>query len=79
LIAIDLQARLTRSNRHVADLWLVPIKDVLQFALWVCAFAGRHVEWRGERMRLRRDGMLVRREHAPQHGSKRGIDFGAER
>jgi ceramide glucosyltransferase len=79
LIAIDLQARLTRSNRHVADLWLVPIKDVLQFALWVCAFAGRHVEWRGERMRLRRDGTLLRRDHAPQSRAKRGIDFRVER
>ena len=39
---------------------LVPVKDLLQVALWLLAFAGNRIEWRGERMRLRRDGTLVR-------------------
>lgn len=45
-----------------ACLWLAPLKDVLQAAIWGMAFLGNHVEWRGERMRLRRDGTLVRSE-----------------
>ena len=40
--------------------WLVPIKDLLQAAIWLLAFMGNRIEWRGERMRLRRDGTLVR-------------------
>ena len=40
--------------------WLVPVKDLLQAALWLLAFLGNRIEWRGARMRLRRDGTLVR-------------------
>jgi ceramide glucosyltransferase len=42
------------------DGWLAWLKDLLQAAIWVLAFTGSRVEWRGERMRLRRDGTLVR-------------------
>lgn len=39
--------------------WLAPVKDALQFALWVCAFAGGSIVWRGQRYRLQRDGRLA--------------------
>jgi len=38
--------------------WLIPLKDLLQAAMWLLAFAGNRVEWRGQRMRLRSDGTL---------------------
>src|SRR5207244_3557069 len=38
--------------------WLVPVKDLLQAALWLLAFLGNRIEWRGQRLRLRRDGTL---------------------
>ncbi len=57
--ALDLQWRLTRSPGHVPFLWLAPFKDLLQAAIWLCAFAGNRIEWRGRRFRLRRDGTLV--------------------
>jgi len=56
----DLQQRLTRSRKHFAFSWLVLIKDLLQVAIWMLAFAGNRIEWRGQRMRLRRDGTLVK-------------------
>jgi ceramide glucosyltransferase len=59
LVAHNLQKRLARTNRQVAPWWLVPVKDLLQAALWLGAFAGNKIEWRGERFRLRRDGTLV--------------------
>jgi ceramide glucosyltransferase len=40
--------------------WVPPLKDLLQTAIWLLAFLGNHVEWRGQRMRLRRDGTLVK-------------------
>jgi ceramide glucosyltransferase len=58
LTALDLQWRLTRSLEHVPFLWLAPIKDLLQTALWFCAFAGNSIEWRGEKFVLQRDGNL---------------------
>jgi ceramide glucosyltransferase len=38
--------------------WLIPVKDLLQAALWLLAFLGNRIEWRGQRMRLRHDGIL---------------------
>ncbi len=65
--ALDLQARLLRSTctEHgppvtISRWWLVPLKDLLQALIWLLAFVGSRIEWRGERMRLRRDGTLAR-------------------
>jgi ceramide glucosyltransferase len=57
--ALDLQRRLTGSWSHLAWCWLAPVKDLLQAVLWLLSFLGNTVEWRGQRLRLRRDGSLV--------------------
>jgi ceramide glucosyltransferase len=54
----DSQWRLTRSARHLPWFWLAPIKDLLQVALWLLAFAGDTVEWRGSRYRVTNQGEL---------------------
>ena len=36
--------------------WLVPVQDVLSFILWVAAFFGNTILWRGRKYRLLRDG-----------------------
>ena len=58
ILALDLQSRLTRQPSRPSTLWLVPIKDLLGGAIWLAAFLGSTVEWRGQRMRLSRDGTL---------------------
>jgi ceramide glucosyltransferase len=58
--ALDLQRRLNRSWTHARYFWMAPIKDLFQAAIWVAAFAGNRVEWRGERLKLRSDGTLVK-------------------
>jgi ceramide glucosyltransferase len=60
LFAWDLQWRLTRSNAHTWNLWFVPIKDLLQVAVWAVGFFGNRIEWQGEQYRLRRNGTIVR-------------------
>ena len=60
LAALDLQGRLTQNRRHWADWWLVLVKDLLQAVIWLLAFAGNRIEWRGERFRLHADGTLTR-------------------
>lgn len=60
IVACDLQSRLTRSSDGFAYFWLVPLKDLLQAAIWLCAFVGNRIEWRGQVYRLRRDGTLVK-------------------
>jgi ceramide glucosyltransferase len=60
LTALNLQHRLTGDPPCYVRGWLVPLKDLLQAAIWLLAFMGNRIEWRGQRMRLRRDGTLVR-------------------
>jgi ceramide glucosyltransferase len=57
-LAQNLQRRLTPEGLLVSPFWLVPVKDLLQVVLWFGAFLGRTVEWRGQRMKLHRDGTV---------------------
>jgi len=58
VVVIDLERRLTGSLPSLNRLWLAPLKDLLQLGVWLGAFLGNQIEWRGIRMRLRRDGTL---------------------
>jgi ceramide glucosyltransferase len=40
-------------------LWLAPLRDLLSFGVFVAAFLGDRVEWRGTRLRVRRDGAVI--------------------
>ncbi len=55
-MALNLQS--STPNR-TSPFWLVPVKDLLQAAIWFCAFTGNTVEWRGRKLKLRRDGTLI--------------------
>ena len=59
-LARNLQRRLVAGAGPVAPSWLVPVKDLMQAAVWAGAFLGNTVEWRGQKMRLRRDGTLAK-------------------
>jgi ceramide glucosyltransferase len=58
MTALNLEQKLTQGRILIALGWLVPVKDLLQTAIWLLAFLGNRVEWRGRQMRLRRDGTL---------------------
>ena len=55
----NLQRRFTPDRKLVSPFWLVPVKDLLQVALWFGAFTGNTVEWRGQRMKMSGDGTLL--------------------
>ncbi|MHC5609448.1 MAG: bacteriohopanetetrol glucosamine biosynthesis glycosyltransferase HpnI, partial [Nostoc sp.] len=38
--------------------WLVPGCDLLSFAIWCFGFIGNTIEWRGQKMKLTKDGKL---------------------
>lgn len=59
LITENLLHRCTQKSAGILPA-LAPIKDLLQFVIWVCAFAGNTIEWRGQRFQLRKDGTLVK-------------------
>lgn len=58
IAAQSLQTRLGKAPGQGWYWWLAPIKDLLQFALWVGAFLGNHIIWRGQRFRVQPDGRL---------------------
>ena len=58
--ALKMQEWLTRDLRHYAWFWLVPIKDLLNAAIWLLAFVGNKIEWRGEKFRVLPGGKLER-------------------
>jgi ceramide glucosyltransferase len=40
--------------------WLLPLQDLLAFAIWVAGFFGNHIIWRGHRYLLHPDGRFSR-------------------
>ena len=62
VLAQNLQRRFTPERNLVSPFWLVPVKDLLHAVIWLGAFTGNTVEWRGRRMKLRRDGTLIAEE-----------------
>ncbi len=64
--AFDLQRRIRQSRPRWQLAWLAPFKDLLQAAIWAMAFLGNKIEWRGQTLRLRRDGTVKRTDPAGQ-------------
>jgi ceramide glucosyltransferase len=42
-----------------ANLWLVPVRDMLSFAVFIASFLGNRVAWRDSTFRIAADGRLV--------------------
>jgi ceramide glucosyltransferase len=43
-------------------LWLVPLRDLLSFTIWCFGFIGNTIEWRGQQLKLTKDGKLLMQE-----------------
>ena len=56
-------AQADAANRVLAadrgGLWLIPARDLLSFVVFVVAHFGARVEWRGNRLRVQRDGAIA--------------------
>jgi ceramide glucosyltransferase len=39
--------------------WIIPLRDLFGFAVWLTASVGRTVEWRGKRLKLSSDGRIL--------------------
>jgi ceramide glucosyltransferase len=58
-LAQHLQRLFTPERKLISPAWLVPVKDLLNVAIWLAAFLGNTIEWRGRKITLRRDGTLA--------------------
>ena len=62
LLAGIATAGLVLHDPSAARLWfLIPFRDLVGFAIWVAGLGGSTVEWRGEKIRLTKDGRIVER------------------
>jgi len=56
--AVQQEWRLTGARGHFRYFWMVPVKDLLNVAVWVAAFTGNQIRWRGQRYRVLPGGRL---------------------
>lgn len=56
--AMQVGVGVLRDRQVLRDLWLLPIRDLVGFAVWIWSFASHTIEWRGERFLLK-NGKLV--------------------
>lgn len=40
------------------DFWLIPLRDLAGFAVWLAGLTGNAVDWRGQKLRLMRNGII---------------------
>ena len=59
--AMTVGAAVLGDHEVLPNLWLLPIRDAVAMGLWVAAFAGDTIVWRGERFALK-NGKLVKPE-----------------
>jgi ceramide glucosyltransferase len=46
-------------RRLLKYLWLVPIRDLITFCVWVASFVGDEIDWRGSRFRVLPSGKIT--------------------
>jgi ceramide glucosyltransferase len=60
-VALVLGEGVLRDRNLRANLWLLPLRDLIAVATWIASFSGHTVTWRGDRFELRK-GRLIRIE-----------------
>jgi ceramide glucosyltransferase len=66
ILGIALLIRLLAGRRFdralrlpAAPLWLLPVRDLLSFTVFIASFFGRSVAWRDRRFRIGPEGQLI--------------------
>jgi ceramide glucosyltransferase len=53
-----LTAAALRDRGSLGAFWLMPVRDLFGFAVWLAGAFGRTVRWRGRELILSRDGRI---------------------
>ena len=59
-VAITVGKSALQDKNLIAQLWLLPLRDLIAVGVWIASFFGHTVVWRGEKFTLK-DGQLLRR------------------
>jgi len=55
-----------KDRRVAKDFWLMPLRDLFGFAVWLAGLAGHTVQWRDRELRLHRDGRIHAEQRKPE-------------
>ncbi len=58
-VAVIVGRSVLHDRQLLSHLWLLPVRDLIGFFVWIASFAGHTVTWRGERFELK-NGELIR-------------------
>jgi ceramide glucosyltransferase len=58
LLAWSVSRSVLRDADFPRNFWLLPLQDVMSFAVWCWGLFGREIEWRGARFRVVKGGRL---------------------
>ncbi|MEK6285993.1 MAG: bacteriohopanetetrol glucosamine biosynthesis glycosyltransferase HpnI [Acidobacteriota bacterium] len=50
--------------------WLVPVRDLLSFAIWCSSWVGKRVEWRGRLFEVARNGKMIQVGREETHATQ---------
>ncbi|MGO9257378.1 MAG: bacteriohopanetetrol glucosamine biosynthesis glycosyltransferase HpnI [Bryobacteraceae bacterium] len=59
LAGIVVGGGILRDRRVRSDFWMIPLRDLFGFAVWLGGLAGDEVDWRGQRLKVRADGRIT--------------------
>ena len=59
ILALVVYLKVIRTKTWLKWLFLMPLRDVLGFVVWLWSFAGARVRWRGTRYRVARGGRMT--------------------
>jgi ceramide glucosyltransferase len=65
LAGVAVGVGILRSRDVARYFYLIPLRDLWGFAVWLCGLFGNTVTWRGARLRLTRDGRIAQVAQAP--------------
>jgi len=59
-------AGVLKDRRVAEDFWLMPLRDLFGFAVWLAGLVGHTVEWRDRELRLHPDGRIHAEKRKPE-------------
>jgi len=65
LAGVLVGAVILKDRNVLRHFWLIPLRDLFGFAVWVGGAFGNRVQWRDRELRLRPDGRILEEAHLP--------------
>jgi ceramide glucosyltransferase len=65
LAGVLVGAVILKDRNVLKNSWLIPLRDLFGFAVWVAGLFGNRVQWRDRELRLRPDGKILEKVPVP--------------